>query len=364
MNNYIGIRTKIIMNIKDTFYNPATIRAELENFLECIKEDLGSSWDSFVYYLEMMFEKNQFLLEAVSFTFLTNERLLDSIKALCRTAVFKGYFKNLYGETNALFAYKTFQNGVRKLSEDAIMLINSERYEDNLIDNFSILLKVAEGFMEIFEGMEEDLRKRRRDEWEKVLLNVCKPDSASVSKAHLIVSVSRDCISMIETNYDIISCSYLDGVNCKKVFKDRDFGWIFNPDREQIIGMSPMDVGCVVIKVESDMKAFCAALVGKHFVSRNILLCLNTSKFIPYWGVKELSEETDGYNELLLRGDTRPTGIFVRKRRLEQCAPHVITVAMLKRLPIVIYDDETGSVEIKHFNDEVWEKIDASDFLK
>ena len=60
------------------------------------------------------------------------------------------------------------------------------------------------------------------------------------------------------------------------------------------------------------------------------------------WQINDLMERTKTYNEVVLRGDTEPIGIFAMQSALENKADELYTACRVMDLPLVVLNPETG----------------------
>lgn len=208
-------------------------------------------------------------------------------------------------------------------------------------------------FAERIDGTETELRDTVFEEWREVLLD---PEEGVYEDPHLLISASREFVRMLEDKYPIISCSYLSK-DVRGIYEDRKFGWVFYPKAEEIIGMSPNDLYCGARQVKSPEDSICLAFKGAFFVDTETYVKMQMSDFLPGYRLNKMRLETKRFNEVLLRGTAKPVGIFVVKKYLNEVLGKVVALAEIKRLPIVIYDTETGAVEVKRLNCDLWSEL-------
>ena len=179
-------------------------------------------------------------------------------------------------------------------------------------------------------------------EWEDLLEPITYDDETVFTEWGILVSMFRD---NGETKSDVISCSYITQDHIY-VYENRRIGWYFAPSAGDIIAMMPFDDSTGVEKVKYP--------AAKNYAITNVLYLMDDKWFVigqpyalPLYKPQQLLQRED-YNEVVLKGDVLPDGVFVMKvgderdKRYEERAREI---ACKNELPLIICENGVLTVE-------------------
>ena len=132
-------------------------------------------------------------------------------------------------------------------------------------------------------------------------------------------------------------------------FDDRAFGFMYNAKQEDFIAMSFSDMYSSTITIESLEESFKTLFCGKPMLTVDKIIEATPIDLLPLYDLNELLNNTYDYNELLLKPDAKPYGIFVWEERLEErldeCFSQVRSLSTVMRMPLFICK-QNGSMVI------------------
>lgn len=119
-------------------------------------------------------------------------------------------------------------------------------------------------------------------------------------------------------------------------FDDRAFGFMYNAKQEDFIAMSFSDMYSSTITIESLEESFQTLFCGKPMLTVDKIIEATPIDLLPLYDLNELLNSTYDYNELLLKPDAKPYGIFVWERRLSKCFSQVCSLSTVMHIPLFI----------------------------
>ena len=119
-------------------------------------------------------------------------------------------------------------------------------------------------------------------------------------------------------------------------FDDRAFGFMYNAKQEDFIAMSFSDMYSSTVTIESLEESFQTLFCGKPMLTVDKIIEATPIDLLPLYDLNELLNSTYDYNELLLKPDAKPYGIFVYKERLSECFSQVCSLSTVMHLPLFI----------------------------
>ena len=132
-------------------------------------------------------------------------------------------------------------------------------------------------------------------------------------------------------------------------FDDRAFGFMYNAKQEDFIAMSFSDMYSSTVTIESLEESFQTLFCGKPMLTVDKIIEATPIDLLPLYDLNELLNNTYDYNELLLKPDAKPYGIFVWEERLEErldeCFSQVCSLSTVMRIPLFICK-QNGSMVI------------------
>lgn len=119
-------------------------------------------------------------------------------------------------------------------------------------------------------------------------------------------------------------------------FDDRAFGFMYNAKQEDFIAMSFSDMYSSTVTIESLEESFQTLFCGKPMLTVDKIIEATPIDLLPLYDLNELLNSTYDYNELLLKPDAKPYGIFVWEKRLSKCFSQVCSLSIVMHIPLFI----------------------------
>lgn len=119
-------------------------------------------------------------------------------------------------------------------------------------------------------------------------------------------------------------------------FDDRTFGFMYNAKQEDFIAMSFSDMYSSTVTIESLEESFQTLFCGKPMLTVDKIIEATPIDLLPLYDLNELLNSTYDYNELLLKPDAKPYGIFVWEKRLSKCFSQVCSLSTVMHIPLFI----------------------------
>lgn len=119
-------------------------------------------------------------------------------------------------------------------------------------------------------------------------------------------------------------------------FDDRAFGLMYNAKQEDFIAMSFSDMYSSTVTIESLEESFQTLFCGKPMLTVDKIIEATPIDLLPLYDLNELLNSTYDYNELLLKPDAKPYGIFVWEKRLSKCFSQVCSLSTVMHIPLFI----------------------------
>lgn len=119
-------------------------------------------------------------------------------------------------------------------------------------------------------------------------------------------------------------------------FDDRAFGFMYNAKQEDFIAMSFSDMYSSTVTIESLEESFQTLFCGKPMLTVDKIIEATPIDLLPLYDLNELLNSSYDYNELLLKPDAKPYGIFVWEKRLSKCFSQVCSLSTVMHIPLFI----------------------------
>ena len=119
-------------------------------------------------------------------------------------------------------------------------------------------------------------------------------------------------------------------------FDERAFGFMYNAKQEDFIAMSFSDMYSSTVTIESLEESFQTLFCGKPMLTVDKIIEATPIDLLPLYDLNELLNSTYDYNELLLKPDAKPYGIFVWEKRLSKCFSQVCSLSTVMHIPLFI----------------------------
>lgn len=160
----------------------------------------------------------------------------------------------------------------------------------------------------------------------------------------IIVSFCNDTSKYFTHTQKMIS-AMLFKTDTNYSFDNRAFGFMYNAKQEDFIAMSFSDMYSSTITIESLEESFKTLFCGKPMLTVDKIIEATPIDLLPLYDLNELLNNTYDYNELLLKPDAKPYGIFVWEERLDKCFSQVCSLSTVMRIPLFICK-QNGSMVI------------------
>lgn len=133
-------------------------------------------------------------------------------------------------------------------------------------------------------------------------------------------------------------------------FDDRAFGFMYNAKQEDFIAMSFSDMYSSTVTIESLEESFQTLFCGKPMLTVDKIIEATPIDLLPLYDLNELLNSTYDYNELLLKPDAKPYGIFVWEKRLSKCFSQVCSLSTVMHIPLFICRQEVKIIVVPTSN--------------
>ena len=133
-------------------------------------------------------------------------------------------------------------------------------------------------------------------------------------------------------------------------FDDRAFGFMYNAKQEDFIAMSFSDMYSSTVTIESLEESFQTLFCGKPMLTVDKIIEATPIDLLPLYDLNELLNSTYDYNELLLKPDAKPYGIFVWEERLSESFNQVCSLSTVMHIPLFICRED-GSLVVINWQD-------------
>ena len=247
--------------------------------------------------------------------------------------------KELYHRLWVLFkemleVYKDPYTGLDDKDEDTALL-------EVRIYAFEKCLDLIQEVYDAYNSLEEKLKLKAKPVWNRILTDLTKSDE--YDNFHLIVNVRKNNdLRIYSDNRKIISCSYFNQDHTQ-LFRNDCVGFCYGLNERHLLGMSPSDCGLASVRM-GDSKKY-ELVFGSIRVSDDMYLEGITSDFLPYYSPQQL-QESNSYNEIVLRGDAEPIAIYAPVESIESMYSEIVAASALYRLPVVIYDRTKNKIRV------------------
>ena len=151
----------------------------------------------------------------------------------------------------------------------------------------------------------------------------------------VIVSFCNDTSKYFMHTQNMIS-AMLFKTDTNYSFDDRAFGFMYNAKQEDFIAMSFSDMYSSTVTIESLEESFQTLFCGKPMLTVDKIIEATPIDLLPLYDLNELLNSTYDYNELLLKPDAKPYGIFVWEKRLSKCFSQVCSLSTVMHIPLFI----------------------------
>ena len=160
-----------------------------------------------------------------------------------------------------------------------------------------------------------------------------------------IVSFCEDPSKLYYSTQDAISASLINTQN-RKSFHDRSYGFMYSFSTDNLFAMSFEDANSSCWW-DNTLKHLIELLIeGEPLLSVIQGIEASPIDLRPLYKFDELLEKTIKYNEILLKPETKPYGIFVYEEKLGDCFNQACSLCTIFRIPLFICRKDGSMVVI------------------
>lgn len=279
------------------------------------------------------------------------KELKSAASDLQNTALGEYYFKELADSMTTEQIIDSINNTMGKIvlgyytSNEAKEVYDGSTDGVNELVNFYLILN------KMLYHLEQELRDVYYPEWKRKLYEP-EDDRQTSRHGHFLVHFIQQPVDAWNPKH-FWSCNYISKIS-PNAFSSRQYGLIFNPRVEEIIGMAPTDlqtqVQCPDYLYDDIGNLLSFMFHEIHFDNKNLVTYGHFSDMLSIYPMTELARETcknnkANYNEIILSGSTHATGVFVFKRFYEELKHELFVLCYSQRLPLIIYDDSNDTFE-------------------
>jgi hypothetical protein len=264
----------------------------------------------------------------------------------------KFYRDQLEAELNDTCLVSEIYNILQRCVEFAYEERAEGSQREEVLDFLCGVVDVLEGIYLYVNVSDAKLKSGLWGAWDKTLTRLVFGD---YSEYGILVSLGN---RFNETRYDVISCSFVTEKHCfmYNLCSDEDFetadhlGWYFRPSPNDVVGMDPTDAGTNYTHALDELSELHAALTNLRSAGDEGWFSDVYTSFQSCYRPKGLCK--DGrYNEVLLRGNTKPDGVFYVYRGAfddsDDDYRKAKRVAKSKGIPVVILNWDTKLLTVE-----------------
>ena len=287
---------------------------------------------------------------------LNSEFLEEAIKKFVKTKLCKFFFPDLKNK-DTLFAKMEYLNDC---------LVKRAQFMDNLCtseyrggtNGIKEFVEVYYELLHAYASLDSVMQAVYYPAWKEALFNP-ERDKNCKEKRFLVHFFSNPKKSFFST-YPL-SCSLISK-RCYATYRNYVYGFMYNPESYNIIGMSPEDAGFsgILHDYSNDIVANLLSLIGGDLrldryniqvygVINDMLSCYPLEEF-----EKRIRE--DRHSEILIDGGEVPSAVFIFKDSLKDASRRVLSICYAMNLPLVIFDqvsDEARCIRVDNLVDRV-----------
>lgn len=164
-----------------------------------------------------------------------------------------------------------------------------------------------------------------------------------------MVSFCSDTTRYYSSNQKVISASLVK-TDKHKCFADRSFGFLYEANVDNFVATSYEDLQSSTEEIRTTKELFEYVLRGEMLLALNDRLRVTGDEMLPLYNQEDILAKTEKYNEILLRPNSQPFGIFVWKEKLEKCKKKVQSLCTVFEIPLYIAN-ENGSLLVIPWKD-------------
>lgn len=340
------------------------ITAVLHTFKHCFNQMSGEQLDCYFKNLEKLLpadERCGIVCFEDSYT-----AFLDSYKE------YAGF--EFFQRVNELMSQFTFEKLFACLDDCIDKMLEVSASGGSMHDYTEFIEGLRIFFLDIFETCSKyEIRCRSavEEHWRCLDLRIPDRDADWHVDFNLFVSVGM--ADWHTRKYPVVSATYLNGDYKQPLYQDRKIGWAFSCNPDSVIYMSKGDCCTAAVKCcnfvegavgrdQQRIDFMFAAAIAENSFEHYIAQPQSLSLVYPLLDQESLiaSEEL---NEVVLRGDTKPDGVFVDVTTEPITiteANTVVALSIARNIPVILYDGHWKGIKTvsssncaEHFYDTV-----------
>lgn len=224
-------------------------------------------------------------------------------------------------------------------------------------DELKVYVELFKDFFNYIEALYAKITPIAEKKWASRLTRF--DEDCTLKNYNLIVSLGFS--DWFQKRNNVVSASYITGEHSVLYQSDtRKFGWCFDVNKDNIIGMCPYDFNSNLLDdLElTSLELYKAAFAGAEFTKQLECFRTNYAEFLRWYKPDDLIDSTkEGtYNEIILKGNspfTEPKAVFVSCDMNtdnylvnDKDFRRASTVANLYSLPLAVFSESNKTIRI------------------
>jgi hypothetical protein len=269
---------------------------------------------------------------------------------LNKNCVFEKYREKIREGIEGDFSFSMVLDAFRECAKDQVGMSLDEETKKSFLEFLCSIIDLINNVYEYVAWTNAILKNNMWDRWNPVLTRL---EPGKLYKRYgIMVSLGNN---FDWNRYPTISCSYVTefhplfyGLCSEEDYADATkIGWYFRPSPNDVIGMDPTDA-CAVFENENVLDRYSASMMNRVGVAGGWIDGVHPSFQACY--SPESMYFSKSFNEVLLKGNTRPDGVFIIYRDCEIKNSSLLDkakeVALKMELPIVAFNWDTRIIEV------------------
>lgn len=185
---------------------------------------------------------------------------------------------------------------------------------------------------------------------DKALAQISLNNKSEIQNPSIVIASFCNDTSKYFTHTQRMISAMLFKTDTNYSFDNRAFGFMYNADQDDFIAMSFSDMYSSTITIKSLEESFKTLFCGKPMLTVDKIIEATPIDLLPLYDLNELLNSTYEYNELLIKPDAKPYGIFVWKERLNEYFSQVCSLSTVMHLPLFICREDGNLIVINWQN--------------
>ena len=162
---------------------------------------------------------------------------------------------------------------------------------------------------------------------------------------YALISFCEDTTKLNSNEQNVISTSLIN-VSDYKSFQDKSYGFLYRFNKEDLLAMSFENANESYIFANTLPKIYQLLIEGCPLVSTIEGIKASPISLKPLYNLDDVLAKTEKSNEILLRENSKPFGIFVLEDKLENCIRQVYSLSIVYKLPLFILKNDGSLLAI------------------